>query len=125
MKWNIEAYLKQIDIDYSYALAKRMEKFRTNAELGYRTAGSAAEIAAGKMICAEMKKIGLKKVRRDRIKVDSWEFRKAELRYTDKTGKVKKCILGGYQRISIGTGSGNTDWSMPAGVPPRNMKIWM
>jgi N-acetylated-alpha-linked acidic dipeptidase len=97
MKWNIEAYLKQIDIDYSYALAKRMEKFRTNAELGYRTAGSAAEIAAGKMICAEMKKIGLKKVRRDRIKVDSWEFRKAELRYTDKTGKVKKCILGGYQ----------------------------
>ena len=33
-----EKYRQQLDISYSYHLAKRMEKHRTNEELGYRTA---------------------------------------------------------------------------------------
>ena len=40
-----EKYRQQLDISYSYHLAKRMEKHRTNEELGYRTAGSKAELA--------------------------------------------------------------------------------
>ncbi len=31
-----ESILKNLDIDYSYRLAKRMEQFRTNPVLGYR-----------------------------------------------------------------------------------------
>ena len=42
-----EKYRQQLDISYSYHLAKRMEKHRTNEELGYRTAGSKAELATG------------------------------------------------------------------------------
>ena len=39
-----EAYLQAVDVDYSYRLAKKMETFKTNPVLGYRTAGSQAEI---------------------------------------------------------------------------------
>ena len=33
-----------------YRLAKRMEEFRTNPALGYRTAGSQAEFETGEML---------------------------------------------------------------------------
>ena len=33
-----EAVIKNIDTDYSYQLAKRMEQFRSNEKLGYRPA---------------------------------------------------------------------------------------
>ena len=45
-----EKYRQQLDISYSYHLAKRMEKHRTNEELGYRTAGSKAELATVEML---------------------------------------------------------------------------
>jgi hypothetical protein len=34
-----EAVIKNIDTDYSYQLAKRMEQFRSNEKLGYRPEG--------------------------------------------------------------------------------------
>ena len=39
-----EAVIKNIDTDYSYQLAKRMEQFRSNEKLGYRPAGSKGRI---------------------------------------------------------------------------------
>ena len=42
-----EAVIKNIDTDYSYQLAKRMEQFRSNEKLGYRPAGSKAEFLTG------------------------------------------------------------------------------
>ena len=48
------AYLEKVDIDYSYDLALRMEEIRSNDALGYRTAGSEAELATGDMLKAEM-----------------------------------------------------------------------
>ena len=45
-----QRYLEKLDIGYSYRLAKRMEDYRTNPVLGYRTAGSPAEIATGDML---------------------------------------------------------------------------
>ena len=62
--------LKNLDIDYSYHLAKRMEQFRTNPVLGYRPAGSRAEFETGEMLKQEMEAIGLFDVRKDAIKVD-------------------------------------------------------
>ena len=45
-----EAVIKNIDTDYSYQLAKRMEQFRSNEKLGYRSAGSKAEFLTGEML---------------------------------------------------------------------------
>ena len=87
-----------IDTEYSYKLAKRMEQFRSNPVLGYRPAGSAAEFATGEMLFEEMERIGLKEVHKDAIRVDSWEFHKAELVWRKENGSEGlRAVLGGYQ----------------------------
>ena len=54
-KLNIKnSCISYIDTDWSYQLAKRMEKEKTNSVLGYRTAGSDAETATGEMLYKEM-----------------------------------------------------------------------
>ena len=92
-----EKLLKALDIKYSYRLAKRMEEKKTNPLLGYRTAGSWAEIETGDMLKAEMEEIGLSEVRKDEITVDSWDFQKAELEFEDGDGITRKFQLGAYQ----------------------------
>ena len=74
-----------------------MEGYRTNPVLGYRTAGSPAEIATGDMLASEMKKIGFSKVWKDAVTVDAWEFEKAELSFTDAEGLERRVQLGAYQ----------------------------
>lgn len=73
---NGEEWRKRIcmetDTGYSYSLAKRMEQYRTNPVLGYRTAGSRAEFETGEMLVREMESLGLSDVHKDRICVDSW-----------------------------------------------------
>lgn len=91
-----EKILSNLDIDYSFKIAKSLTKFRTNKELGYRTAGSSAEIAAGNMLYEEFKKLGLKNVSKDEFTVDAWEFKKAELIYKDKNNKKQKMLLSSY-----------------------------
>lgn len=93
----IQQYLEKVDVEYSYQLAKKMERFRTNPVLGYRTAGSAAEIETGNMLAEEMKAVGLQDIHMDRIQVDSWEFKKAVMRFADDTGKEYEFQLGAYQ----------------------------
>lgn len=92
-----EAYLAAVDVEYSYRLAKRMEQYKSNSVLGYRTAGSKAEAETGEMIRREMEAIGLKNVRKDEISLDSWEFRTAVLRFYDSFGGLRECQLGAYQ----------------------------
>lgn len=92
-----EEYLAAVDTEYAYRLAKRLEEFKTNEVLGYRTAGSLAERATGDLLMAEMEAIGFKRVRKYEISVDSWEFKKAVLRYCDREGREHVCQLGAYQ----------------------------
>ena len=99
-----EKYLEGLDTEYSYRLAKRMEEHRTNPVLGYRTAGSAAEIATGDMLAAEMRRLGFSKVWKDAIQVDAWEFKKAELCYEDENGVRKTLQLGAYQTTMVTDG---------------------
>ena len=73
-----EKVLTHLDIPYSYELAKRMEMYRCNPVLGYRSAGSKAEFLTGEMLKKEMEEIGLSEVTKDEITVDGWEFRKAQ-----------------------------------------------
>lgn len=104
MKSIVDEYLNKLDIAYSYDLAKKMEENFTNPVLGYRTAGSEAEIATGKLLVEEMRKIGFTKVWKDPITVDSWEFKKAVLTYTDINGIEKTVHLGAYQTHFITEG---------------------
>lgn len=90
-------YLSKVDVDYAYNFTKSLEEYKTNEKLGYRTAGSEAEILTGNKIFEEMKKIGLTEVTRDEITVDTWEFEKADLTFTDENGQEHLAVLGGYQ----------------------------
>ena len=96
--------LKNLDIDYSYRLAKRMEQFRTNPVLGYRPAGSRAEFETGEMLKQEMEAIGLSDVRKDAVKVDGWEFKKAVLSYSGEDGTHHEIQLGAYQTTFVTDG---------------------
>ena len=92
-----KALSQAVDTDYSYGLARRMEGYKSNAALGYRTAGSRAEWETGEMILREMQALGLSDVHKDRIEVDGWEFEKAVMRFTDKKGREHEFQLGAYQ----------------------------
>ena len=99
-----ESILKNLDIDYSYRLAKRMEQFRTNPVLGYRPADSRAEFETGEMLKQEMEAIGLSDVRKDAVKVDGWEFKKAVLSYSGEDGTRHEIQLGAYQTTFVTDG---------------------
>ncbi len=97
MRKEEENYLSAIDVEESYHFAKQMEHFKTNPVLGYRTAGSEAERQTGDMIYKEMEDMGLSSVQKDKITVDSWEFKTAVLKYKDRLGNVHEYQLGAYQ----------------------------
>ena len=87
---------RYLDVSWSYLLAKRMEQFKTNDTLGYRTAGSKAEFLTGELLAEEMRGIGLT-VTKDEFTVDGWEFHHARLTYTGADGVEYTAELGGYQ----------------------------
>ena len=66
-----QAYLDTVDVDYAYDLALKLEDIRSNETLGYRTAGSDAELATGDMLKAEMERIGLQNVTKDAFTLDT------------------------------------------------------
>ena len=91
------AYLEHVDTDYSFALAKKLEDIRSNEALGYRTAGSEAELRTGDMLKAEMESIGLSDVTKDAFTLDTWTFETAQLTYPTADGSEITVELGGYQ----------------------------
>lgn len=92
-----ESYRAKVDVDYAFQVAKSLEEFKSNEKLGYRPAGSDAEIKTGLKIAEEMKNIGLQEVTGDKFLVDKWEFEKADLVFWDKDGNEHLTVLGGYQ----------------------------
>lgn len=100
-----QAYLEHVDIGYSYDLALRLEDIRSNETLGYRTAGSQAELDTGDMLKAQMEAIGLQNVTKDAFTLDTWTFEKAELTFTDSTGNPYTAQLGGYQAQFVTDGA--------------------
>ena len=47
---NEDKFLNKVDEHYAYEFAKSLEQFKTNDKLGYRTAGSEAELQTGEHI---------------------------------------------------------------------------
>ncbi len=91
------AFLEHADVGYARGAAQSLMTFRNHKALGYRTAGSAAEHAAGDWIAKEMRKIGLSGVVKHEFPVDAWTFRKADLSFTDAYGSAHTALLGAYQ----------------------------
>lgn len=96
--------LQNLDVKYSYELAKRMEQFRSHPLLGYRPAGSRAEFETGEMLKAEMEALGLSEVTKDAVTVDGWEFHKATLCYQKASGETVSVELGAYQTTFVTDG---------------------
>ena len=100
-----QEYLKALDVSWSYRLAKEMEKNASNPALGYRTAGSAAELATGELLADTMRSLGFPKVYKDAIKVDAWEFQRAILTFHTKDGAARTVQLGSYQTNFVTDGA--------------------
>ena len=100
-----QAYLSKVDVDYSYNLALKLEEIRSNEKLGYRTAGSEAELATGDMLKEEMERIGLQDVTKDAFTLDTWTFTKAQLCFEDGAGEEYVAELGGYQTDFVTDGA--------------------
>lgn len=92
----IKNILDSADVSYSYRLAKELETIRSNPVLGYRSAGSQAEHEAGELIFERMKEAGFANVRKDKIDVDSWEFKRAVIK-AGACGAERELQLGAYQ----------------------------
>lgn len=93
--------LQNLDVKYSYELAKRMEQFKSHPVLGYRPAGSRAEFETGEMLKSEMERLGLSEVTKDAVTVDGWEFHKATLSYQNASGEAAAVELGAYQTTFV------------------------
>lgn len=97
MEQSQKEFLSKVDVDYAYDISVKLSEIKDNEALGYRTAGSKAELLTGDMLKNEMETIGLKNVVKDEITLDTWTFEKAELSYTESNGNNKTIQLGGYQ----------------------------
>ena len=100
-----QEYLKALDVSWSYRLAKEMEKNASNPALGYRTAGSAAELATGELLADTMRSLGFPIVYKDAIRVDAWEFQRAILTFRTEDGATRTVQLGSYQTNFITDGA--------------------
>ena len=66
-------YLRKLDSEYGYEIAKELLKFKT-IQGGFRNAGTPAENEAADWLAGQMKKIGLSGVTKESLDVDAWEF---------------------------------------------------
>ncbi|MDR1536691.1 MAG: S-layer homology domain-containing protein [Clostridiales bacterium] len=86
------SFEKAIDIPYTESVIEKLRSFGNNPDLGFRNAGSPAEIAAGDYIASEMRKHGFT-VTKDPVTLDTWEFKNASLRFTDAGGREQTALL--------------------------------
>ena len=111
---NGEEWRKRIcmetDTGYSYSLAKRMEKYRTNPVLGYRTAGSRAEFETGEMLVREMESWGFRTCIRTGYAWTAGSLRRQSW-FLQTAGAGSTGFNWGLTRlISILADSGNSAW---------------
>lgn len=120
-----QAYLDTVDVDYAYDLALKLEDIRSNETLGYRTAGSDAELATGDMLKAEMERIGLQNVTKDAFTLDTWTFTKAQLGFEDSAGEAMLRSWADTRRISSRTARRPSPSSTAAEGLRRICPVWM
>ncbi|MDR2354624.1 MAG: S-layer homology domain-containing protein, partial [Clostridiales Family XIII bacterium] len=111
----MNAFEEAVDVSYAEAVIEKLRSFGNNPDLGFRNAGSPAEIAAGDYIAAEMERFGFT-VEKDPVTLDTWEFKHASLRFTDADGKRREIDLAAemidfsvadraYELVYVGKGT--------------------
>ena len=90
-------FVKHIDTDYSLYVIEELRKFGSNPDLGFRTSGSEAEKKAADFILSEYEKIGLVNCRKEKVTVDTFEFKRADIRFQSADGEEKKALLSSFQ----------------------------
>ena len=93
---DLEVFYHSINVDYATYVAKTLSQFGSNETLGFRMAGSKAEHEAGDFLCQEFERIGLTNTHKEKVMIDAWEFKQAEIYYLDKTNHPKKITLSAY-----------------------------
>ena len=93
----LELFYDSISEDYAKRVMEALSEFGTNPDLGFRTSGSVAELAAAEYLYHEMQDIGLKNVGRYEVAPDSWEFQKAALSFFDELGVAREIVMASYQ----------------------------
>ena len=91
----LAAYEAAIDIKYALSVMEKLMSLGTNPNLGFRTAGSSAELAAADYLSEELTKLGFE-VTKEPVKLDTWTFKHASLAYTDASGSQKTLTLAAY-----------------------------
>ncbi len=89
--------IEKVDTEFGYEVMEKLTTFKTNKDLGYRTAGSKAEQEAGDYIKETMESLGMTNVLKEEYTLDSWTFDHANLTFKDAQGKEKTFKLGAYQ----------------------------
>lgn len=90
-------FVKHIDTDYSLYVVEELRKMGSNPELGFRTSGSEAEREAANFILSEYEKIGLSNCRKEKVTVDTFEFKRADIKFQNAEGKDEKVFLSSFQ----------------------------
>ena len=90
-------FIEHIDVGYSLYVTERLRTFISNPDLGFRTSGSTAEKEAAEFILQEYTKIGLSNCRKEKVTVDTFEFKKGELQFEEAKGTNVKVNLAAFQ----------------------------
>lgn len=98
---DLDAFYDKINVDYATFIARKLSSFGSNDELGFRTAGSDAEIESGDFLYDEFINIGLENVRKEKVDVDAWEFKHGNLYYLDDSYSAQKLILNSFSSNCI------------------------
>lgn len=91
------SFVNEIDLSYSLSVINKLISFGSNPELGFHTSGSAAEFAAADFLFEELKRIGMKQVRKEAVPADTFEFKHADLAYETHTGETRQVTLSAFQ----------------------------
>ena len=93
---DLDTFYDKINVDYATYIAGNLANLGSNEALGFRSAGSTAELAAGDFLYEEFISIGLQNVRKENISIDSWEFKQGELHYLNESYVPKKITLSAF-----------------------------
>ena len=92
-----QAFYDAVDTDYGEMVMNKMLSFTTNDDLGFKTAGSEAELAAADYLVKEMESIGMQNVTKEEATIDTFTFKNADLAFKTKDGKDKKVEMAMFQ----------------------------
>jgi Iap family predicted aminopeptidase len=99
-----EALWNESLIEYARGIAVSLTERRfLNSELGGRTSGSDAELAAADWLALQKREIGLRKVTVHPYQCDTWQFNGATLAVAE--GRGERRVLKPYSYASGGTGA--------------------